>query len=132
MANWHLVLAYDNQAADWLAAQGYQRPLARSDNRLPTQAEIENAERTLGIGSDAPLLVDCAGLPESFAMRGDLILQLQLLRRLSQLAGQLWLYPDCGSPAIVVDSTTDPETVSVAWLRSLRATDPWSEFLGRQ
>src|SRR5262249_18617074 len=122
-------MAYDERAAEWLAAQGYQHPPARPGNRPPTLDEIEEAARALGIGPDAPLLVDGVGAAESFIIRGDLVLELRLLRRLSERSGQLWVYPDCGSPAIVVDPATEPEAVAAAWLRSLHAADPWAAFL---
>jgi len=131
VANWHIVAAYDEQAADWLAGHGYLHPRVRPGNSMPTPAEIEEAVRTLGLEPDVPLAIGDAGLPDSFAIRGDLVLELRLLRKLSERAGQLWLYPDCGSPAIVVDPATDPEAVATAWLRSLRADDPWAAFLGR-
>ncbi len=130
MANWHLVVAYDEGATDWLAAQGYRHPPARPGNRLPTEAEIAAAVRALGIGPDA-LLVDGAGGADSFRVRGDMVAELRLLRLLSERAGQVWAYPDCGSPAVVVDPATDPEAVAAAWLRSLDAPDPWAAFLGR-
>ncbi len=128
MANWHLVVPYDERAADWLASQGYAHPAVKPGNRLPTLAEIEQTARSLEIGPDAPLLIDGAGFADSFTIRGDLVLELRLLRKLSELAGQLWVYPDCGSPAIVVDPATDPEAVAAAWLRSLDSDDPWAAF----
>ncbi len=130
MANWHLVTAYDERAAEWLAVQGYRHPPARPGNRLPTPAEIEEAARALGIGPDA-LLVNGVGVADSFTVRGDLVAELRLVRRLTERAGQLWVYPDCGSPAVVVDPTTDAEAVAAAWLRSLDSPDPWAAFLGR-
>ena len=131
MANWHLVVAYDERATEWLAAEGYRHPPARPGNRLPTRDEIEEAARALGIGPDAPLRVEGVGVADSFTVRGDLVLELRLLRRLSERSGQLWVYPDSGSPAIVVDPTTDPEAVAAAWLQSQAAEDPWAAFLGR-
>src|SRR4051794_32136473 len=93
VVNWHLVMAYDERATEWLASQGYQHPPARPGNRLPTLAEIGQAADALGIGPDAPLLVDGVGVADSFTIRGDLVLELRLLRRLSEQAGQLWVYP---------------------------------------
>jgi hypothetical protein len=75
-------------------------------------------------------LVDGVGVAESFTVRGDLVAELRLVRQLSERAGQQWVYPNCGSPAIVVDAATDPEAVAAAWLRSLDAPDPWLAFLG--
>jgi hypothetical protein len=129
MANWHLVTAYDERAAEWLAGHGYKHPAALSGNRLPTLAEIESAVHELGIGLDA-LLIDGVSTTDSFTVRGDLVAELRLIRLLSLRSGQLWVYPDCGSPAIVVDSTTNPEVVAAEWLRSLDSSDPWAAFLG--
>lgn len=131
VANWHLVVPYDDRATEWLSAQGYPHPSVRTGNRLPTLAEIEEAMRLLGITQDAPLLIDGHGIADSFTIRGDLFLELRLLRKLSESSGQLWVYPDCGSPAIVVDSTMDVKSVAAAWLASLHADDPWSEFSQR-
>src|SRR4051794_20633106 len=80
VANWDIVLAYDEQASDWLASQGYGHPPVRPGNRLPTFAEVEEAAVALGIGPDAPLLVDTIGATDSLRMRGDLVLELRLLR----------------------------------------------------
>ena len=131
MGNWNIVMQYDDQAAAWLSDEGYQHPPVSPGNRLPTPLEIEEATNAIGIEADAMLLVDDSGLPRSISVRGDLVLQLRLLHRLSGKSGQLWLYPDSGSPAIVIDSAIDPESVAAAWLRSLNAPDPWAAFLGR-
>ena len=88
MANWHLVIAYDKRAADWLAAQGYRHPPARPGNRLPTKDEIAAAFQALGISQEV-LLVDGGGNPDTFTIRGDLVQELRLLRHLSESAGQL-------------------------------------------
>ncbi len=129
MANWHLVTTYDERAAEWLAGQGFQHPLARPGNRLPTLDEIEAAIHALAIGPD-DLLVDGVGIADSFTVRGDMVAELRLVRLLSERSGQLWVYPDCGSPAVVVDPATDPEAVAASWLQSLDAPDPWVAFLG--
>src|SRR5262249_40833016 len=106
-------------------------PPVRPGNRLPTPAEIEAAVRVLEIGADM-LLIDGLGVADSFTVRGDLVAELRLMRCLSERAGQLWIYPDCGSPAIVVDPDSAPEAVGAAWLWSLDAPDSWVAFLGRE
>jgi hypothetical protein len=131
VANWHLVVAYDERAAGWLTGQGYQHPAVHPGNRLPTLPEIEAAARALSIGPDAPLVIDGVGMADSFTIRGDLVLELHLLRKLSEQSGQLWVYPDSGSPAIVVDPSTDPEAVAAAWLAAQSAEDCWAAFLGK-
>jgi len=131
VANWHLIVPYDEWATEWLAAHGYRHPPVQSGNRLPTDSEIEEAVQELGITSNAPLYIDGVGVGDSFNIRGDLVLELRLLRRLAERVGQMWVYPDSGSPAIVVDPTIDPEAVAAAWLRSESADDSWTEFLGK-
>lgn len=128
MGNWDLIITYDKQATDWLAAEGYSHPPARPGNRLPTTAEIEAAAATLQGQLDG-ILVD-TGVSNCLRIRGNLAQELKLLRLLSKTAGQLWLYPDCGSPAIVVDHDIDPESVAATWLRALAAPDSWAAFLG--
>jgi hypothetical protein len=72
-----------------------------------------------------------SGVGDSFTIRGDLVLELHLLRRLVERVGQMWVYSDSGSPAIVVDPTIDPEAVAAAWIRAASADDSWTEFLGK-
>jgi len=128
LANWHLVVAYDERATEWLSSQGYPHPAARPGNRLPTPAEIEEAFQSLGFPPNALLYIDGFDLPDSFTVRGDLLLELRVLRKLCERSGQLWVYPDCGSPALVIDATIEPAEVAAAWLGSLNADDPWREF----
>ncbi|MEP1080226.1 hypothetical protein NDI52_33225 [Leptolyngbya sp. PL-A3] len=59
------------------------------------------------------------------------MLELHLLRRLVERVGQMWVYSDSGSLAIVVDPTIDPEAVAAAWIRAESADDSWTEFLGK-
>jgi hypothetical protein len=42
--------------------------------------------------------------------------------------GQLWVYPDTGSPEIVVEAATDPEAVAAMWEEAERAEDAWRSF----
>lgn len=131
MANWHIVVPYDDRATDWLAEQGYPHPPARPGNRLPTGAEVEQAVRALGLPPDVPLAIDFARNGESLTVRGDLLLELRVLHKLCERCGQLWVYPDCGSPAIVIDAVSSPEFIAEAWLTSLDANDSWQAFHGR-
>jgi hypothetical protein len=135
MANWHFVFAYDRRATDWLAEQGYPHPLARPGNRLPTHEEVLQAWTALGLPTNAPLLVEGTDEYDSeedcFQVRGDLVLELKLLRCLCENCGQLWVYPDCGSPAIVVDATMSPERIAAAWLETTAGEDSWAAFHDR-
>ena len=128
MANWHLVVPYDKAAADRLASEGFPRPPARPGNRLPTWAEVEHATQALGTPPDAPLVIELSADGESRKMRGDVLARDALLRWVSELCGQLWVYPDCGSPAIVIDSSSSPEPLAAAWIASLDAEDSWQSF----
>jgi hypothetical protein len=130
MATWDFVTVYCEEAAAWLADQGYAHPPLRPDNRLPTPDEVEAVARSLDYDWSR-LVVDGLGVGDSFMLRGDKAAELTLLRRLAERAGQLWLYPGSGDPAIVVDATTDPDAVAAAWHRSLDAPDSWAAFLGQ-
>lgn len=126
MANWDIVLPYDNRATDWLSDFGYPHPAARPGNRLPSDEELRLAWNALGLGSDDPLLVD--RYDEAMSVRGDMVLELRFLRLLSERCGQLWLYPDTGYPAIIVDASLIPEQVASMWLEALAADDCWAVF----
>ena len=128
MANWHFVMPYDDAAADWLAQQGYPHSPARAGNRLPSWAEVEQVVRRLGLPADAPLVVDLAGDGETLKVRGDMLLELRVVRGLCDRCGQLWVYPDCGSPAILIEASSSPEAVAAAWEASLAAEDSWRAF----
>lgn len=128
MANWDFILPYDGEAADWLGRQGYPHPPVRAGNRLPTWAEVARVVEALGLPNDAPLAAEMSQDGETLKMRGELLLELGLLRGLCAACGQLWLYPDCGSPAIVVDATILPGAVAEAWHASLDAEDCWQAF----
>ena len=128
MANWHFVFPYGQDAADWLASEGYPHPPVRPGNRLPTWAEVERAVRILRLPPDAPLVIKPSADGESLLMRGDMLLELRVVRWLSEFCGQQWVYPDCGSPAIVIDASSSPEPLARAWLASLIAEDSWRSF----
>ncbi len=77
MANWRIVLVYNSQATEWLAAKGYRHPPARLDNRLPTEAEIEDAVQELGISPGYGVYVNRVtsdgGAYKAGIRRGDVI-----------------------------------------------------------
>lgn len=128
MANWDHVFAYDDDAADWLEAQGYPHPPAWPGGRLPTRAEVERAVAALGLPDPGPLAIELDGDRDSLKVRGDTLLELRLVRSLCEACGPLWLYPDCGSPAIVVDASAAPEELAASWLASLDVEDSWRAF----
>jgi hypothetical protein len=41
------------------------------------------------------------------------------------------MYPDSGSPAIVVDATLSPEAAATVWTESLAAEYSWDAFYKR-
>lgn len=131
MSNWDHVLPYDSQAAEWLAGKGLPHPPVAPGNRLPTQAEVSKAMAALGFTRDSPIHVeyeDDDADSGAFTVRGDLILELRLLQLLGKSCGQLWLYPDTGDPAIIVDARISPELTDAAYQRALRTEDPWACF----
>ncbi|MCG8584594.1 MAG: hypothetical protein MI757_07780, partial [Pirellulales bacterium] len=90
MANWDFVFAYDERATDWLTEQGYPHPPVQSGNRLPTTGDVKWAvgSRATSI-DDYPLIItdfdwddDDASPDDAFKLRGDLVLELELLIRL--------------------------------------------------
>lgn len=129
MSNWDFVFAYDDRAAEWLAAQALPHPAVRPGNRFPTEAEAAAACQTLGFGPDSPIRVAFSRAnPGEFKVRGDLLQELRLLRLLCASCGQLWLYPDTGEPAIVVDAALLPERTDATYARALAADDSWAAF----
>jgi hypothetical protein len=94
MANWDFVFPYDQRAADWLDEQDLPHPIVRQGNRLPSTAEVTAAWRQFD--TDQLLLIndfkwdDGTYVPEdAFKLRGDLLVALRVLVRLSQDCGQL-------------------------------------------
>jgi hypothetical protein len=85
-----------------------------------------------GFSASTPLVLDNTDDFDDdegcFRVRGDLVLELRLLRRLCEDCGQLWVYPDCGSPAIVVDAALSPERVAAAYSEAEAAEDNWAAF----
>lgn len=129
VANKDFVFPYDRKAADWLSTQGLPHPTVRPGNRLPTEAEAAKAWAVLGLTPDSPLHFEFTDADRRcFTIRGDLVLELRLLRLLCEACGQLWLYPDTGEPPIVVDSTLLPERTDAEYRRALASEDSWTSF----
>ncbi len=60
-------------------------------------------------------------------MRGDLETELRVLMQLGHRCGQLWLYPDTGAPALVVDAALDIDEVAALYGCLVSAEDGWEQ-----
>jgi len=133
MANWDLVVAYDSRATDWLVERGHPHPAVQPGNRLPCTAEVSSAWRKHD--PDKVLLIDNfdwndeAYVPdEAFKLRGDETVELKVLVELCVRCGQLWMYPDTGSPAIIVDASLDIERTLRLYREVFDPEDGWERF----
>jgi hypothetical protein len=133
MANWDFIVAYDSRATDWLSENKLPHPAVRPGNRLPSTAEIRRAWRMhdpLGIlrvddfnwNDDQFVPEDC------FRMCGDWDIELKVLAEVGKKCGQLWMYPDTGAPAIVVDSFLDIDKTLRLYKQVYAAEDGWSRL----
>jgi hypothetical protein len=68
---------------------------------------------------------------ESFHMRGDLAWELELVRTLCQLCGQLYVYFDSGDPPIILDSASDVLRINAVWHEVVGNKDSWERFSRR-
>jgi hypothetical protein len=131
VSNWDFVVPYTTEATAWLVEQGFPHPAAAIGNRAPTLDELNQA---LAAVDDSLVQVDLEAFQhgpnagQSFRLRGEIVQELTLLRQLATVCGQLWLYPDTGEPAVIVDESTDPRHVGNAWLRCRAAANAWQAF----
>ncbi|HEX7706494.1 MAG TPA: hypothetical protein VF701_08560 [Thermoanaerobaculia bacterium] len=133
MGNWDFVFVYDDVAAAWLAEQGYPAPAADARGRLPTTAEFMKVWAEFDTENQLYFDDFDWNSPESvpdqaFKFRGDRLIALKVLMRLSQECGQFWLYPDTGEPAIVVGPRLDAERANICHEESLTHDDAWQYF----
>jgi hypothetical protein len=136
MGNWDLAIRYDERATSWLTSQELPHPRARSQNRHPTTSDIIWALQETGYAKSPPvILIDgidwnapqfAAG--DGFTIRGDRLAAIRVLKKLAQRCGQIWLYPDTGEPAIVVDESTDPESIFHLHAACTSVQDSWEKF----
>ena len=133
MANWDFVVPYDTRAAAWLLERQLPHPIVCQGNRLPTTGEVVSAWRHFDLSQS--ILIDgfdwddATSVPnESFKIRGDLLVTLQVLVKLCERCGQLWLYPDTGEPAIVVNQSTDAARVVDLLTVAGKTNDSWHYF----
>ena len=132
MANWDFIYAFNSEAADWLDGENLPHPTP-STSLMPTTNQIVNAWRQFddtqsvlidGFDWDSPNDTPDDG----FKMRGDLTIELEILKSICQSCGQLWLYPDTGTPAIIVDATIDPVRVTEFHKECNQFEDSWERF----
>jgi hypothetical protein len=133
MSNWDFVVPYDSQATDWLEEQHLPHPAVRPGNRLPSTLEIAASWRKFD--HDQSILIDNFQwdddnyTPSShFKLKGDWQVELNVLTDVCTKCGQLWMYPDTGAPAIVVDESLDVERTLALYERFYSAEDGWQRF----
>jgi len=72
---------------------------------------------------------DDAYVPDdAFKLRGDELVELRVLVELSRKCGQLWMYPDTGAPAIVVDAWLNIDYTLRLYMEVYLAGDGWERF----
>jgi len=150
MANFELVFAYGASDAAWLQEQGYPHPAVQQGNEMPTTADMKWAlEAEEGFSFEYPQAdeelsgedeagsgfsisgfdwdEDCTIPGDSFILRGSGII-LSVLIRLCERCGQLYLYPDSGAPAIVLDASLNPVAVAELYAEADDQEDAWAYF----
>jgi hypothetical protein len=133
MGNWNYVFPLNREAVDWLDEEGFPHPPLVSGNRMPTTREINDAFVSLGETPDH-LQIDLDfehpdHVPnECFKIRGDIVAKLKLLHYLARSCGQLWLYPDTGEIAVIMDYSMDPDAVARTWLEASERDHDWRYF----
>ena len=136
MGNWDLAIRYDERATSWLASQGWPHPPARGENRDATTGDIVWALKETGYDESPPvILIDGIDwnithfVPtDGFTIRGDRLAAIRVLQKLAEKCGQIWLYPDTGEPAIIVDESTDPDSIFCLHVTCQSVEDSWEEF----
>lgn len=158
MANFDFVMPYDARMEAWLSEQEYPHPRIGPLNRFPTKEEIFEAvmatgtlevqcadevdffvvERGTKPNGAYQIRIGCSNWDQlgtsendSFTMHGFFKTELELLKILSHKCGQLLLYPDTGSPAVIVHPGMDVEMIEKLWDESHDQQDPWRYFYER-
>jgi hypothetical protein len=152
MSNWNIISPYKRDDAKWLRERGYPRPRAWRGNSMPTTADMKwalesfdtfefeypSGEQELRVDAESGGLIDIRGFDwdaptsipgDHFVIQGELGM-LQLLIKLCERCGQLYLYPDTGDPPIVLDASLDPAAVYELWTEA-NEQDPdkqWTFF----
>jgi hypothetical protein len=135
VGNWDFIFSYSDEHSAWLGELGLPSPAVRAGNRLPTTAELEAAWSE--VDKDQSVLFDGDWPPardqplQALKVRGDLENSLRVLTALARVCGQLFLYPDTGEPAIVVDAVTVPQATAKAYRESVGGDASWERFYSR-
>lgn len=133
MANWDYVFPLNRETIEWLDGEGLSHPQLMPTNRMPSTREIKDAVSTVGeLPDDLQIDLDFDNVdhvPEGcFKMRGNVVAELRILRQLADSCGQLWMYPDTGEIAIIVDVTIDPDVVASVWHDASDRDHDWHYF----
>jgi hypothetical protein len=155
MANFDLVLPYDERMEVWLRERRYPFPRATPHNRIPTKQEIIDAIESTGthevecagerdffavrkgaVGRGYEIRIGCsnwkrlgASATDSFTMHGGFFkTELVVLEILPHKCGQLLLYPDTGSPAVIIQPGMDVERTDRIWHEAHQEDDSWTYF----
>lgn len=132
MANWDYVFPLSQEAIDWLDGEALPHPELMSRNRMPSTREISDVVASLGeISNDFQIDLDFDGLDqpeECFKIRGDIFTKLKFLQKLANSCGQLWMYPDTGEIAVIVDTSLDPDAVGRVWHEASERDHDWQFF----
>jgi hypothetical protein len=151
MANWDFVVVFDDGHAAWLRRHNYPHPAVRPGNQMPTTADMKWAlqsfenlefdyppgERELWVKVEERTALVVQGFDwdenntipgDYFTVRGATDMILSVLIRLCERCGQLYLYPDSGDPAIVLEASLDPDEVRALYEEAGEAEDPWAHF----
>jgi hypothetical protein len=133
MGNWDYVFPLNQEAIEWLDNEQLPHPPLLRGNRMPTTREISDAVALLGDVSQSLQIdldfrdLDCVP-GECIRIRGEIVTELRLLRCLAESCGQLWMYPDTGEIAVIVDVSIDPITAGRLWREAVEGNYDWPYF----
>lgn len=155
MANFDFVMPYDARMETFLREKGYPYPKAHPHNRFPTKQELFDAISSTGThrvecAEEADFFVVRRGTTDkgyeirigcsnwehlgtsetdSFTMHGGPFrTELIVLEIVSHQCGQLVLYPDTGSPAVIIQTGMDTERTAKVWEDAHTQDDSWGYF----
>ena len=140
MANWDLVLAYDERATEWFKEKGYPCPSVKRGNRTPTTGDVYWAIGQRGpLPTDYPLLVegfdwddDDSAPDEGFRIRGDELVELKFLIKLCERCGQLLVWGEGGWPVMVMDAAMTAAEIVLRVLRESERVEDWLGYFFQQ
>ena len=157
VSNHDFVMAYTQDYATWLDERGYPRPAVREGNRLPAPAEILAVLRAVpggelrvtepyvflsprgsGPGGGYWLRLEAPAwsswedeswdAPDYFTITPGGEHELAVVIALAATCGQLLIYPDSGTVAMIVDSADDPAALTHLLAEADREPDQWQAF----